>query len=235
VLIVQSALTPPAHQSAFPLASPRRPDPAVTTSDSRRFQQWRRPCRHSCGVSPQGASTIMTILAEPPSITAAASCPAEPAPAVGQPRRRSTRVAAVGLCDRGEPADAADVDVAVAAGLLLRHPDQPPTEGSDGVGAPHSGCFGTDPDATVDRWPLRVADPAWVDGYRLVSRLGAGGMADVFYAVAPTGGPVAVKLLRAGDGCRGRVSGSTCWRPLWTPAAPHPCSATACRRRGRTW
>jgi serine/threonine protein kinase len=165
----------------------------------------------------------MTILAEPPSITAAASCPAEPAPAVGQPRRRSTRVAAVGLCDRGEPADAADVDVAVAAGLLLRHPDQPPTEGSDGVGAPHSGCFGTDPDATVDRWPLRVADPAWVDGYRLVSRLGAGGMADVFYALASTGGPVAVKLLRAGDGVP-----RTCQREyLLASAVDAGCTAPA--------
>jgi RIO-like serine/threonine protein kinase len=78
-----------------------------------------------------------------------------------------------------------------------------------------------------------VADPAWVDGYRLVSRLGTGGMADVFYAVAPTGGPVALKLLRAGDGVP-----RTCqreYRLAWMTTAPHPRSATACRGRGRTW
>jgi serine/threonine protein kinase len=52
----------------------------------------------------------------------------------------------------------------------------------------------------VDAWPLRDTDPVWVDGYRLVSRLGVGGMADVFYGLAPTGRPVAVKILRAADG-----------------------------------
>lgn len=52
----------------------------------------------------------------------------------------------------------------------------------------------------MDTWPLRTTEPVRVDGYRLVSHLGAGGMADVFYAVTPTGGPVAVKILRAADG-----------------------------------
>jgi serine/threonine protein kinase len=47
--------------------------------------------------------------------------------------------------------------------------------------------------------PLRAIDPVNVDGYRLVSRLGSGGMADVFLAVGPTGEHVAVKLLRDGD------------------------------------
>ncbi|HZN73703.1 MAG TPA: serine/threonine-protein kinase [Micromonosporaceae bacterium] len=49
----------------------------------------------------------------------------------------------------------------------------------------------------VDTWPLRRTDPVRVGGYRLVSRLGSGGMADVFYAMAPTGGAVTVKILRA--------------------------------------
>jgi serine/threonine protein kinase len=49
-------------------------------------------------------------------------------------------------------------------------------------------------------WPLRVTDPASVDGHRLISRLGSGGMADVFYALAPDGRPVAVKLLRPASG-----------------------------------
>jgi serine/threonine protein kinase len=49
-------------------------------------------------------------------------------------------------------------------------------------------------------WPLYPSDPVRVDGYRLLARLGEGGMADVFHAVAPGGRPVAVKLLRAGGG-----------------------------------
>jgi serine/threonine protein kinase len=52
----------------------------------------------------------------------------------------------------------------------------------------------------LETWPLRAADPARVGGYRLVSRLGTGGMADVFYALAPSGTPVAVKILRTGGG-----------------------------------
>jgi hypothetical protein len=48
----------------------------------------------------------------------------------------------------------------------------------------------------VDSQPLRGADPRWIADLQLVSRLGASGMADVFYALGPTGGPVAVKLLR---------------------------------------
>ena len=56
------------------------------------------------------------------------------------------------------------------------------------------------PAYAIDTWPLRATDPVSVDGYRLASRLGAGGMADVFYAVAPTGRRVALKLLRASVG-----------------------------------
>jgi serine/threonine protein kinase len=48
----------------------------------------------------------------------------------------------------------------------------------------------------VDTNPLRPGDPTRIGGYRLGARLGAGGMADVFYSVAPTGRPVAVKVFR---------------------------------------
>jgi serine/threonine protein kinase len=52
----------------------------------------------------------------------------------------------------------------------------------------------------VDTSPLRVSDPVRIGGYRVVARLGAGGMADVFYSVASTGRPVAVKVFRANGG-----------------------------------
>jgi serine/threonine protein kinase len=53
------------------------------------------------------------------------------------------------------------------------------------------------PPEAIGQGPLRDGDPVTVDGYRLLSRLGAGGMADVFRAVSPTGRPVTVKVLRA--------------------------------------
>jgi serine/threonine protein kinase len=52
--------------------------------------------------------------------------------------------------------------------------------------------------STVEGRPLRPDDPTGVGEWRLVSRLGRGGMADVFYAVAPGGETAAVKVLRAG-------------------------------------
>ena len=45
--------------------------------------------------------------------------------------------------------------------------------------------------------PLAADDPEQIDGYRLLSRLGAGGMGVVFHATAPDGTPVAVKVIRA--------------------------------------
>ncbi|GAA4260694.1 hypothetical protein GCM10022255_090320 [Dactylosporangium darangshiense] len=65
-----------------------------------------------------------------------------------------------------------------------------------------SGSASPDRERIDNTRPLRGTDPVSVDGYRLVSRLGSGGMADVFLAVAPTGRPVALKLLRAGAGAR---------------------------------
>jgi serine/threonine protein kinase len=48
----------------------------------------------------------------------------------------------------------------------------------------------------VARAPLQQADPAWVGRYRLVARLGAGGMGVVYLAETGDGQPVAVKVLR---------------------------------------
>jgi serine/threonine protein kinase len=44
--------------------------------------------------------------------------------------------------------------------------------------------------------PLRVGDPRQVGVYRLVNRLGDGGMGQVFLGVSPGGRPVAVKVIR---------------------------------------
>ncbi|WP_433378920.1 serine/threonine-protein kinase [Actinoplanes sp. CA-142083] len=44
--------------------------------------------------------------------------------------------------------------------------------------------------------PLRPTDPRYIGRYRLLSRLGEGGMGSVFLASAPTGRPVAVKVIR---------------------------------------
>ncbi|MEU7899086.1 serine/threonine-protein kinase [Nonomuraea sp. NPDC049152] len=45
--------------------------------------------------------------------------------------------------------------------------------------------------------PLRPADAREIGPYRLLGRLGEGGMGTVFLAIAPTGRPVAVKVVRA--------------------------------------
>jgi serine/threonine protein kinase len=75
----------------------------------------------------------------------------------------------------------------------------------------------------VDSRPLRGSDPARVGGYRLVARLGAGGMADVFYSVALTGRPVAVKVFRPTGG-----GGAACHREYQLArAAGADCTAPA--------
>jgi serine/threonine protein kinase len=65
-----------------------------------------------------------------------------------------------------------------------------------GAGVAIFGAEPDDPSCVVVASRLRVTDPVSVNEYRLVSRLGTGGMGDVFYAIAPTGDPVAVKVLR---------------------------------------
>src|SRR5882757_2457309 len=44
--------------------------------------------------------------------------------------------------------------------------------------------------------PLRDPDPYWIGRYRLIARLGAGGMGVVYLADAGNGGRVAIKVLR---------------------------------------
>ena len=90
------------------------------------------------------------------------------------------------------------------------HPTEPATSAAcgnqpvddPGPAAPRipAAPVSVDPQCIADTWPLYASDPVRVDGYRLVSRLGDGGMADVFYAEAPTGRAVAVKVLRAAGG-----------------------------------
>jgi eukaryotic-like serine/threonine-protein kinase len=45
--------------------------------------------------------------------------------------------------------------------------------------------------------PLRATDPPSVGEFRLLGRLGAGGMGEVFLGVTRSGRPVAVKVIRA--------------------------------------
>jgi serine/threonine protein kinase len=141
----------------------------------------------------------MTILAAQTPIIAAATCPADPAtPAVSHPRHRCTTVHPVAPSHRSQPFDApANTDQWQRQGddLAADDPDRALLRMA-------AASRSADPQRTVDTWPLRVTDPVRVDGYRLVSRLGAGGMADVYYAVAPTGRPVVVKILRAYRGAR---------------------------------
>jgi hypothetical protein len=52
--------------------------------------------------------------------------------------------------------------------------------------------------AVADVTDLRPGDPEQIAGYRIVSRLGAGGQGVVYLATAPSGGRVAIKQLRFG-------------------------------------
>lgn len=137
---------------------------------------------------------MTTLAVPPPSIIVATTHPAEPATSL--PRQRSTTVHTVMSSARGQP-----IDAPAPTGRLLRPRDHllgdDPDPGTSGIAAV-SGPAGAQPPAGSR--PLRVSDPVTVDGHRLISRLGSGGMADVFYALTPTGRPVAVKLLRPADG-----------------------------------
>lgn len=75
----------------------------------------------------------------------------------------------------------------------------------------------------ADAISLQPNDPARVGGYRLVARLGAGGMADVFYSVTSTGRPVAVKVFRPAGG-----GAAACHREYQLARAAGPdCTAPA--------
>jgi serine/threonine protein kinase len=82
----------------------------------------------------------------------------------------------------------------------------------------------------VDAWALRETDPVSVDGYRPVFRLGSGGMAEVYLALAPASRSVAVKVLRAGAGAPGTCEreyrlASTMDADYTAPALGHGVSA----------
>jgi serine/threonine protein kinase len=73
-----------------------------------------------------------------------------------------------------------------------------------------------------DVGPLRASDPARIGGYRLVARLGAGGMAEVFFSVSASGRPIALKVFRPTGGgaaaCHreyqlARAAGADCTAP----------------------
>jgi len=91
------------------------------------------------------------------------------------------------------------VDAPAAAQRLLRRRDHRADHPGRAMLRDAAAELGS-PDSTIDTWPLRESDPVRVDGYRLVSRLGSGGTAGVFYALAPAGRPAAVKILRTADG-----------------------------------
>jgi serine/threonine protein kinase len=138
----------------------------------------------------------MTILAAPATTIATTTHPAEPARSAARHlRRRYATVHTATSSRRSRPVE--DRDRTGPSGLAV------------------SGPVGT--------WPLRRTDPVRVDGYHLVARLGAGGMADVFYALAPTGAAVAVKLLRNVAG-----AAQTCHREYRLAHAVHAnCTAPA--------
>jgi serine/threonine protein kinase len=125
------------------------------------------------------------VLAEPTAVIVTASYPAQPATlAERRPRRRATTVASFARTRRSRPAYPS-----ATPEQLPRRRDGPPSLLAASGWRDREGIRGTR--------PLRDSDPDRVDGYLVVSRLGAGGMADVFYAVAPTGRPVAMKVLHA--------------------------------------
>jgi serine/threonine protein kinase len=120
---------------------------------------------------------MLTAHAEPTTRPTAARCPAGPTTPPASARSRRQRILAIVIPWRR----ARLVDRTATTAPPPRRPDNPRQH----------------PDGTE---PLRVTDPVQVDGYRLVSRLGAGGMANVFYALARAGRPVAVKVLHAVPG-----------------------------------
>jgi serine/threonine protein kinase len=112
--------------------------------------------------------------------------------------------------------------VTTATAPTTVEPGEPPVvRGRQRVPAgPRAGAVTWPP---VDSSPLRGSDPARIGGYRLVARLGAGGVADVFYSVALTGRPVAVKVFRTTGG-----GGAACHREYeLARAAGAGCTAPA--------
>lgn len=140
----------------------------------------------------------MTVLVKPPTIDAATRYPAgATTPATCRPRHRVAtmhprtplrRRCAVGVATA--PRQSVGQRDPTGRDLTAGHSDR----ANPGT-ATVSRAAG-DPGSAIGIGPLPATGPVRVDDYRLVSLLGTGGMADVFYAVTPAGAPVAVKLLR---------------------------------------
>lgn len=139
----------------------------------------------------------MTVVLAAPTTVASPTGPATP---VIQPRHRQTTADTGSLPGLGQPADAHSSALTAVKEPRRRRVDRPvkhPEPAERRVAAAASSRARHRP---IDTRPLRRTDPVSVDGYRLLSRLGSGGMAQVYLAAAPTGGPVAVKVLRANAG-----------------------------------
>jgi serine/threonine protein kinase len=109
-----------------------------------------------------------------------------------------------------------------------RQPRQRLTTTHSGTRSGHGELTNAECDAltAADTLPLRGTDPVSVDGYRMVSRLGSGGMAEVYLAVSPADRPVAVKVLRRDHADAGAAE--TCHREYRLSAAVDAaCTAPA--------
>ena len=147
----------------------------------------------------------MTVaLAPPTTFISTVAYPTAAATTVTQPRRHSTKADIGSRPGGGHLANPRGSALTAAEEPPRRRADRPanhpgPAE-SSGAAAARSQA-----QRPMDTRPLRRTDPVDVNGYRLLSRLGSGGMAEVYLADAPTGRPVAVKVLRAGaaaEACR---------------------------------
>jgi hypothetical protein len=84
-----------------------------------------------------------------------------------------------------EPATFRPIDRRAACQYLTAYPIRGSTRNI--LAEPFAVTMPADPGSIVEDGPLRPGDPTGVGDWRLVSRLGRGGMADVFYALASDG------------------------------------------------
>ena len=77
---------------------------------------------------------------------------------------------------------------------------------------------------------LKPGDPQRIGPYRLVGRLGRGGMGHVYLGLSAGGRPVAVKVIRAN---RPRIPSSGCGSPARSPRSARLASGRRHLRRQR--
>jgi serine/threonine protein kinase len=166
---------------------------------------------------------MTVVLAAPKTIISTVTRPTRPALPARHPRHRETTTDTGHRIGRGQ---LADVHVAEPPRRRADRPAEHLDRSEQRAAAPAGPRYRQD---ALDTCPLRETDPVSVDRYRLLSRLGSGGMADVYLAVAPTGGPVAVKVLRADaeatEACRREYRLASAMDPECTaPALGHGVS-----------